>query len=204
MVALASALAGCGEKRVPGVYALPPAEAMARLANADIDGFRNARQCGILIHFAQASEGPDAITWRVTSSGKPVARFTVRLAAEGQGTRATIEVPEAPKGGEIYDGSQFYPRPALNQPLRPAVQELIDAAMERRPYDVWRIPDPRNMDQVCSLQRGSLEHGRLLRVDDIPGKTPAESEQIREQEALRREREIRDFGKPMMRPGAPY
>ena len=202
---MAAALTGCGgEQRQPGVYALPPQEAFARLEEADIEGFRARRQCGILIHFTRSADA-DSITWRVTSSGRPVARFTVRLAPEGQGTRTTIEVPEAPEGGEIYDGNKQLPRPALQQPLRPAVQELIDAAMEQRAFDVMRMPEPRNMDGVCSLQKGGLQHGRPFAVDDFAGSTAAESARIRNERKIEREREqareTRDFGKPMMHPG---
>lgn len=197
----AGLLHGCGEKE-PGVYALPLAEAFVRLEKADIDGFRKARQCGILIHFAAENAGENAIAWQVTSSRLPVARFTVTLTAEGAGTRAAIAVPPSPKGGgEIYDGDEFYPRPALNQPLRPAVQELIDAAMEQRPYDVWRIPEPRNTDKVCSIQRAGLESGHIrFRADDIPGLDAEDTARARAEEDRERERQMRDFGKPMIKP----
>lgn len=184
-VVIAMLLAGCGGAE-PGVYPVPLPEALQRLKKADVDGFRSARQCGILIHFASDSPKDNAITWRVSSSGREVLRFTVRLAAEGDGTHAQIEVPAEPKGGEMYDGSQFYPRPALHQPLRPALQELIDAAMEQRPFDVMRIPaekrgSPNN--GPCQVQRAGLENGTArFGLDDKPGYDSRSSQQMREAE----------------------
>lgn len=192
--------AGCG-KAEPGVYELPLTEAYARLTEADIDGFRLARQCGILIHFQSSGEKDESMTWRITSSGRPLLRFTVGLAAEGPDrTRAIIEVPADPAGGEPYDGTKHYPRPAINQPLRPAVQELIDAAMADRPYDVQRIPQPRNMDRVCSIQRGGLESGSFrFGVDDKPGMDSRQSARAFEEEERQAERESFDssYGQPM-------
>ncbi len=193
--------AGCNHKLEQGVYNIPLAEAYDRLAAADIDGFRLARQCGILIHFEQSGQKNEAVTWRVTSSGQPMLRFTVRLTAlDPAKTRATIEVPPDPAGGEPYDGTKSYPRPAINQPLRPAVQELIDAAMADRPYDVERIPQPRNLDKVCSVQRSGLESGSLrFRVDDRPSMDATESARLREAERQDADRGTFDpaYGKPM-------
>ena len=73
------------------------------------------------------------------------ASFSVSLSQTGNGTQATIAVPKAADGGEIYNSKQHYSHPALMQPLRPAVQEMIDAAMEKRPFDWHRLPDPINM-----------------------------------------------------------
>jgi hypothetical protein len=74
----------------------------------------------------------------------------------------TIDVPAAPDGSEIYDGTKFYKRPALYQPIRPAIAELIDARITQRPFDVWRIPDSvRARDRICSIQRAGLESGNV-------------------------------------------
>jgi hypothetical protein len=176
--------AGCGGKAEPGVYDLPLDEAYARLTEADVDGFRHARQCGILIHLQPSGQKGESMTWRVTSSRRTMLSFTVRLTAEGANrTRATIEVPADPRGGEFYDGKKQYPRPAINQPLRPAVQELIDAAMAGRPYDVQRIPEPRNLDKVCSIQRGGLESGSFrFGVDDRAGMDSRQSARMQDDE----------------------
>ncbi|HTN15579.1 MAG TPA: hypothetical protein VL094_12325 [Sphingomonadaceae bacterium] len=201
-ITIAAMLASCGGPE-PGVYPVRVAEALQRLKKADVDGFRSARQCGILIHISAGSPKDNAITWRVTSSGSEVLRFTVKLTAEGDGTRAQIEVPAEPKGGEMYDGSQFYPRPALHQPLRPAVQELIDSAMEQRPYDVMRIPNDQRSsasDGPCKVQRAGLESGSFrFKVDDKAGYDSRTSQRMREVEEARAAMDGQDssYGQPM-------
>ena len=192
--------AACGGKAEPGVYDLPLPEAYARLAKADIMGFRKARQCGILIHFETTRKRDESIAWRVTSRGQTMVNFTVHLTDAGNGqTKATITVPADPKGGEPYDGTKDYSRPALNQPLRPAVQELIDAAMESRPYDVMRLPEPRNTDRICSIQRSGLQSGSFrFGVDDKPGMDSRQSARAYADEERDADREVFDpsYGQP--------
>ena len=196
-IATASLLTACGTS-TPGVYDVPLPEALARLQKADLNGFRMARQCGMLIHIAASEISDDAITWRITSSGQQVLRFTVRLVKEGDGTRAAIEVPTDPGGGEVYDGDKFYTRPAVNQPLRPAIQELVDSAIAQRPYEGQKLV---SADRVCSIQRGGLESGHyVFAVDDRPGMDSRES---RRADALEAEENVHtsdfdsSFGKPM-------
>lgn len=171
IVAACLFLAGCS--RPPLTWSLSPDEAYARLERADIAGFRLARQCGILIYFSPVKTAGKAIRWNVTSSGQTVASFTVRLEPEGDGTRAVIEIPSDPRGGEIYDGDKDYPRPALKQPLRPAVEELVNAAMDGRKFHGEGLT---STDRVCSIQRGGLESGAFrFSVDDDPGKDSAQT-----------------------------
>lgn len=191
-------LAACGSE--PGVYDVPLAEALARLEKADLDGFRMARKCGILIHLRASTPRDNAITWHVTSSGQEVLSFTVRLATEGGGTRAAIEVPADPKGGEMYGGKQFYPRPAVNQPLRPAIMELVDSAISGRPYDGANL---KNTDQVCDVQRGGLESGGFtFGVNDRAGMDSRQTAQAETEE----QRQAGDgfdasYGQPMNNAG---
>jgi hypothetical protein len=103
-----------------------------------------------------------------------VASFSVSLSQTDNGTQTTIVVPKADDGGEIYDGKQHYSHPALMQPLRPAVQELIDAAMEHRPFDWHRLPDPLNVapnDSLnnCSMGQQSLARGIPVELGDPEG-----------------------------------
>jgi hypothetical protein len=199
-----SLLAACGGSE-PGVYDMPLADALARLKSADVDGFRLARQCGILIHIKAGEPVDDAITWNVTSSGEPVLHFTVKLAQEDNGTRATIDVPADPRGGEVYDGDKFYPRPAVNQPLRPAIQELVDAAMAQRPYEGQKLV---NTDSVCNVQRGGLESGHyVFGVDDRPGMDSRESRRADDLESTANARSgdfDSSFGKPMDNAGGSH
>ena len=162
-----------------GTYPLDIAAATARLAHADDEGFRAARQCGILIHLDQQPSA-SGFSWQVSSSGFSVLRFSVVLAAiDASRSRATIDVPADPQGGEVYDGTKQYARPAVSQPLRPAVQELIDAAMDQRPFDGSKLGA---IDSQCALQRSGLKSGAQLRYDDKPTNTDAAARRAREQD----------------------
>jgi hypothetical protein len=172
LVGVALVVAGCNASQK--TYPVSVAEGLARLDNADVIGFRNARQCGLLIHFEKFRPASNSITWRIRSKQQPVASFTVSLGETGNGTQATIDVPKAADGGEIYDGKQHYSHPALMQPLRPAVRELIDAAMEKRPFDWHRLPDPLNIgpnDSMtnCGMGQDSLQRGIPVELDDPEG-----------------------------------
>lgn len=171
---------GCSTQSQPeSSYALPVHEVYSRLLKADMNGFKVARQCGLLIHFKQSSVIDHQVSWQVTSSGRPIVTFTVTLIPAGPDlTRTKIEVSPDPRGGEMYDGDTFYPHPAIHQPLRPAVKELVDAAVQLRPYDVWKIPEPINTnDDVCSVQRGAIEGlGTPFHIDDKPGDYPGASQ----------------------------
>ncbi|MEA3003507.1 MAG: hypothetical protein QOH81_2295 [Sphingomonadales bacterium] len=161
MLPLLVALAGCGT-REPGTFDLPAATVFARLTSGNMDDFRFARQCGLLIHFRTETEANRKVRWVVTSSGAEVASFAARLIPlDGGKTKVTIEIPRAPDGGEIYDGTKAYLRPALHQPLRPAIEELIAARVEQRAYDASRLPLPgaSSPDGACDIQRGGLEAG---------------------------------------------
>ena len=173
VVGAALAVAGC-EPSVK-TYPVSLTEGLARLDKADIIGFRNARQCGLLIHFKKSGPVDNTLTWQVQSRGHELASFSVSLSQAGNGTQATIAVPKAADGGEIYDGKQHYSHPALMQPLRPAVQELIDAAMEKRPFDWHRIPipllniGPNDSLTNCGMGRQTLERGVPVELSDPEG-----------------------------------
>ena len=72
----------------------------------------------------------------------------------GQGSIVAIEVPIGPNGAEIYDGQQRYSHPALMQPVRPSVRELVDAAIEKRPYDWHRLPTAEH--RCAAVARGRI------------------------------------------------
>jgi hypothetical protein len=176
---VAAALCAC-QQRQDGYYDIPPATAFARLQQADLTGFRDARQCGMLIYFSEKDDGSQLVTWTATSSDIRVVMFRFRVAPSQQGSIISIEVPRGPNGAEIYDGHQKYTHPALMQPLRPALRELVDAATEQRPYDWHRIPDPLNTDGLCGSLRQNFEaSGQPYRIDDPLGMTHAQAEDAR-------------------------
>jgi hypothetical protein len=179
-VAVVAALTGCQSE--DGYYDIPPDVAYYRVAQADITAFRKARQCGMLIYFSVEQEPRSALTWTVTSGDVRVAQFGVRFTAHGRGTIISIEVPKGPNGREMYDGAQTYTHPALMQPLRPAVREFIDAAIEQRPFDFHNLPHPLNTDQLCSEELQNFEMtGQPYRIDDPTEMTHAMAEDLRQQ-----------------------
>lgn len=175
----ALAIAGCST-RTEGYYDIAPKEALERVRAADIIGFRDERQCGMFIYFTATENPPNSIKWRVTTGDTVVAAFTIRIAPQGKGTVINIDVPKAPNGGEIYDGKQHYFYPALMQPLRPALRELVDAAIARRPYDVRRLPKPFNTDSLCGGLRGNFAAtGKPFSINDPSGLTHEQAEEAR-------------------------
>ena len=169
LVLAAFGLAGCKKERPPGVYDVSVDEAYRRLSTDKLADMVFAKQCGILVHVTPGGvtnhENYWRATWQVRSGGREVVQFSALLSAVGQNqTRVEIIVPPAPGGGEMYDGSKFYKRPAFNQPLRPAVQEQVAAILEGRKFDVRRVGP--GTDKVCMVQRGGLESGMKFSVDD--------------------------------------
>jgi hypothetical protein len=154
-------------------YKLAPSEAYNRLLRADMVGFRDARQCGMLIYFETHETAPYAVTWDVTSSNVLMARFTLRVVPTDGGSVIAIELPKGPNGAEIYDGNQHYTHPALMQPMRPALRELVDSAMAGRPYDWHRIPEGQlNTDGFCGSLRDNFQaSGRPYELNDPSGMT---------------------------------
>ena len=173
-------LAGCSSSTPEGYYNVAPQEALARLRQADIIGFRDARQCGMLISFRQLEDASGIISWDVSSSDVPVAGFSLKVTPSGLGSIIAIGVLTGPNGAEVYDGQQHYTHPALMQPLRPSLRELVDAAIEKRPYDWHRLPEPLNTDELCSSEKQNLEAGgAVYSIDDPEGMTHVDAEAAR-------------------------
>ena len=173
-------LAGCSSSTPEGYYNVAPQEALARLRQADIIGFRDARQCGMLISFRQLEDASGIISWDVSSSDVPVAGLSLKVTPSGQGSIIAIGVLTGPNGAEVYDGQQHYTHPALMQPLRPSLRELVDAAIEKRPYDWHRLPEPLNTDELCSSEKQNLEAGgAVYSIDDPEGMTHVDAEAAR-------------------------
>ena len=195
-LALALPLAACGQAEA-NTAPLTLHEAYERLTTADTTPFRDARQCGLLIHLQKQAVFDDYVKWRVTSGGRDMVSFTARLSpAEDGGTRVVVEIPADPKGGEAYDGSQFHPRPALKEPLRPAAEEFVAAALEGRAFDAMNLPYDGESRSVCDVQRAGLQSGRRFAADDIGGTDSAESARIRAAEEQDDEDEAARYGEP--------
>ena len=158
-------LAACQELP-PGQYKLGLQEAYERLAKGDWRDFITERQCGILVHLSTHPQSDRAITWRVRSDGQEMLNFTAVLTpVTATKTKVDISVSKERGGAEAYDGAQFYRRPALQQPVRPAIAEQVAALLQGRPYNVKNVP-PGEKDTVCLVQRAGLETGTRFSVND--------------------------------------
>ena len=178
-IVAAALLWGCS-KPVEG-YAVSVDDAYRRLMASDMEGLKMGRQCGILIHFQPSGTPNKSVTWQVTSSGREMVRFTVDLVPAGEGrTKFSVTMPPDEHGQEPYAGGQFRPRPAFNQPLRPAIEEQIAALLEGRDYS-WRNV-PTGTDSVCNVQRAGLEEGHRFSINDDPGSDSAGTAQRRRAE----------------------
>ena len=174
------ALGACESHPDQLFYKVAPSEAYNRLLHADITGFRDARQCGMLIYFGEPETTPGALSWEVTSSDVPLARFTLRVVPDHDGSVIVIEMPKGPNGAEIYDGNQHYTHPALMQPIRPALAELVDSAMAGRPYDWHRIKGTLNTDGLCgSLRQNFQASGKPYELNDPSGMTHYDAQAAR-------------------------
>lgn len=161
-------LSACGEP--PGQYKLGLHEAYERLAKADFNDFKFERHCGILIYIESQGQPERAVTWRVTSSGRLMLSFTATLTpVDDKTTKVEVSISREDNGREAYDGTQGYPHPALNQPVRPAIEEKIASLLTGRPYDAVRMSKEYTNDYICSLQRHGLETGHCFTLDDPPG-----------------------------------
>ena len=186
-------LLGCS-KPPANRYAVAAHDAYTRLADADLADFIMARQCGILIHARTSTDAEKAVTWHITSEGEEQLSFTATLTPVGEKeTQIDISVSKDANGKEAYSGSNFYPRPAVFQPIRPAVAELIASTLQARKFDVDNVTravvdhgdgtfgPPKNAgdNSVCQVQRAGLESGSVhFSIHDTPGEaTPTGSAQ---------------------------
>ena len=167
-IALSALLSGCGGG-AGQVYPLAPDEAASRLHNLDDAGFIEARRCAVPIALSAQSLDAATIKWSITADGAETAAFSLKVEpADNGASRVIIALPKDPAGGEIYDGSQHYDHPLVQQPLRPALEELIAAALEGRKFDPARVKGD-TADEVCTLQRQTSGAGKLR----LGGKAPA-------------------------------
>ena len=165
LILAAAGLAACQKPKPPGIYEVSVADAYQRLSSNTLPDLVFAKQCGILIHVFPEGVPNQQVTWRVYSSDQEVVQFTAVLTPlSDKQTKVDITLPAAPDGGEVYDGTKFYTRPAFQQPLRPAVAEQVAAILEGRKFDVQRVGP--GTDRVCMIQRGGLETGEHYSVND--------------------------------------
>lgn len=143
-----------------GTFDLPVEETYKLLQNRDFKELRNARQCGVLIHFRSTHSDTDHLEWTVVSNNIEVFSFKAILipVSENQ-TKIDLEISKNDAGNEAYDGSQDRPFPAFVQPARPAIAEQIAAYVDRRAFDKEILPDSQYNNDLCYQQRSILTMG---------------------------------------------
>ena len=169
------ALTGCKSEPQVKEYPFGVAEAVQRLDNSDSAGFRYARHCGVLFSFGSVKSDDHMVTWTARADRKVVLTFNVVVAESPKGVTLKLSVPLERNGREIYDGTQNYNHPILRQPIRPAIAELIESAMEKRKFDnervekEWRYLDRSPSGSACSEDAQILARGFAAYYDDPPG-----------------------------------
>lgn len=187
MMIAAVSMSACS--RVPGRYELPADQIYARLANNELNDFKLARQCGLLLYVHPDGVPNRSVTWTVTTGNVDVAKFGVVLTPiSSSETQVDIQIEPLPNGHLPYDGTQVEYRPAFRQPLQPAIEEAIASAIEQRAFDPSRFDqheyvssaqdsaelnkhkqDVVNANAACLVQRGSLEIGNQpFSIHDSP------------------------------------
>ncbi|MDE2302638.1 MAG: hypothetical protein KGK11_08780 [Sphingomonadales bacterium] len=147
-------LAGCTTAPDDDLFQLPLGDAFMRLQMADLAGFKAVESCGAPLSIATDPIAPDRIRWRLASGISDVATVTVQLTAEGDdATRVAIDIPPTAQQQPFVVRGIALPRPVVQQPLRPAVQELVAAALQQRPFDPSHLPQ--GGDDACAQQRAS-------------------------------------------------
>jgi hypothetical protein len=166
VVSVAAVLPGCSEP--PGQYAMGVHDVYERLLNSDFAEFMYDRQCGILIHIKADGQPDQSITWEISSIGRRMLTFTARLTpVDATHTKVDLEVSKEANGREAYDGNQSYWRPAVRQPVRPAVEEQIASALSGRPYSNKPLRHPIAANDACDIQQAGLITGLYCaRADD--------------------------------------
>jgi hypothetical protein len=169
------ALTGCKSEPQVKEYPFGVAEAVRRLDNSDNGGFRYARHCGVLFTLGSHKADDHTVIWTARANRKDVLTFNVAVAETPKGVTLKLSVPLEPNGREKYDGTQNYNHPILRQPIRPAIAELIESAMEKRSFDNERVEkEVRYLDrspsgQACSEDAQILAQGFAADYDDPRG-----------------------------------
>ncbi len=174
VVSVAAALPGCSQP--PGQYAMGVHEVYERLLKSDFAELMYDRQCGILIHVKANGQPDQSITWEISSIGRRMLTFTARLTpVNATHTKVDLEVSKEANGREAYDGNQSYWRPAVRQPVRPAVEEQIASILSGRPYSDKLLLHQIPANDACDIQHNGLLTGLYCaRADDPRTITAAE------------------------------
>jgi hypothetical protein len=175
------ALAGCSQMR-PGEYALPIDQAYAKLAASNLPDIQRVARCGVPMSINTEAEPRKSVTWYVLSDDVEMVRIIAYLTPLPENrTKVSLAIWNQEHGDKAYDGTQFYRRPAVRQPLRPLLDEQISSILEARPYstDVQPLMADGGGDSVCNVQGAGRDRYKFSVNDDLDGEDSSRSSQGR-------------------------
>ena len=155
---------------VPEGYPVSQQVAFDRLVASDLAGLIERRSCGVELSVdtdAQPANGK--IVWRIRSGEKMLMLTALLTPAGADRTNITVSAWNEEDGDNAYDGTKLYPRPLVNQPVLPNLEEQVTALMEERPYDIYKVKGGVRNDGACIMQKEGRKRGTRFAVDDIPG-----------------------------------
>lgn len=166
----------------PGEYALPIDQAYARLAASSLPDIQRVARCGVPMSINTSAEPQKSVTWYVLSDDIEMVRMIAYLTPLPENrTKVSLAIWNQEHGDKAYDGTQFYRRPAVRQPLRPLMDEQISAILEARPYntDVQPLMADGGGDRVCNVQGAGRDRFNFSVNDDLDGEDSPHSSQGR-------------------------
>ena len=172
---------------VPEGYPVSQQVAFDRLLESELSGLIERRSCGVELSVdtdAQAADGK--IVWRLRSGEKILMLTALLTPVDADRTKITVSAWSEEDGDNAYNGTKLYPRPLVNQPVLPNLDEQVAALMEGRPYDIYKVKGGVRNDGACIMQKEGRKRGTKFSVDDIPGHDSRSSASMRRYEnALR-------------------
>jgi hypothetical protein len=108
------------------------------------------------------------VTWRISSEGQDLIRFTTTLTApDEQTTRISLAIDDWQTYTPLYDSrdraappTPWNPYPVLAPPLRPGFSEAISAMLEQRLFNLGRV----HAGKTGGAPGESFIHGKCWRL----------------------------------------
>lgn len=180
---------------VPEGYPVSQQVAFDRLVESELSGLIARRSCGVELSVdTDAQPANSKIVWRVRSGEKMLMLTALLTPVGADRTEIVTSAWNEEDGDNAYNGTKLYPRPLVNQPVLPNLDEQIAALMEARPYDIYKVKGGVRNDGACIMQKEGRKRGTKFAVDDVPGHDSRSSASMRR---------YADSLRTMPKPGAP-
>ena len=172
-------LTGCGlaKPELPeNTYAVPIDRAFAILSQDKLRDALDAWQCGVPVKVdvsqESAEDGRPVVRWDLVSGGQSQMDLRATLTPVDAATTKIDVVAHNGQTGVGTGDDVFYPRPVIEQPVVPLIEEEIAAALLNRPFAIENVLETMNRknlhgdNDVCSRQRDQREDGKQFSVND--------------------------------------